>query len=175
MITTDAHSRAADAEALLLEKASKELSEFLHRRQLRSTPERKAILACIFSRSDHFGADELHEAIEKGGYHVSRSTLYATLQLLAEAQLVRPHQFGNLPVQYERALPGAVENHLHLVCNLCGRVKIVKSPELMAQLSRNTYPTFKAESVALYVFGTCSRCLKRQRRLAKKKSSNPQL
>ncbi len=81
-----------------------------------------------------------------------------------EAGLVRRHQFGNQPAQYERVLQGVTESHHHLVCNVCGRVRPVKDPELMAHVNALKYPTFKTEFFTLYVYGLCSRCQKRLKR-----------
>ena len=60
----------------------------------------------MFSSDAHFYVDALHEALEMEGYHVSLSTVYSAIQLFMEAGLVRRHQFGNQPAQYERVLQG---------------------------------------------------------------------
>ena len=118
----------------------------------------------VFSSDAHFYVDALHEALEMEGYHVSLSTVYSAIQLFMEAGLVRRHQFGNQPAQYERVLQGVTESHHHLVCNVCGRVRPVKDPELMAHVNALKYPTFKTEFFTLYVYGLCSRCQKRLKR-----------
>lgn len=131
---------------------------------MRRTPERYAILEKVFSTDAHFYVDALHEAMTLEGMHVSLSTVYAAVQLFLEAGLVRRHQFGNQPAQYERVLQGLTESHHHLVCTSCGRVRAVKDPHLMAQLNNLKYPTFKTEFFTLYVYGLCSWCQKRQKR-----------
>lgn len=90
----------------LLNPARTALTSFLKEKKMRRTPERYAILEKVFSTDAHFYADALHEALELDGYHVSLSTVYSTIQLLLEAGLVRRHQFGNQPAQYERVLQG---------------------------------------------------------------------
>ncbi len=152
----------------LLNPARVALTSFLKERKMRRTPERYAILEKVFSTDAHFYVDALHEAMEIEGYHVSLSTVYSTIQLFMEAGLVRRHQFGNQPAQYERVLQGVTESHHHLVCNVCGSVRAVKDTELLERISTLKYPTFKTEFFALYVYGTCSRC---QKRLRKKNSA----
>ena len=148
----------------VLNPARAALSQYLKEKKMRRTPERFAILEKVFSTDAHFYVDVLHEAMELEGYHVSLSTVYATVQLLIDAGLVRRHQFPNQPAQYERVLPGVTENHHHLVCTSCGRVKAVKDPELADRISSLRYPTFRTEFFSLYVYGLCSRCQKRLRK-----------
>lgn len=148
----------------VLNPARAALSQYLKEKKMRRTPERFAILEKVFSTDAHFYVDVLHEAMELEGYHVSLSTVYATVQLLIDAGLVRRHQFPNQPAQYERVLQGVTENHHHLVCTSCGRVKAVKDPELADRISSLRYPTFRTEFFSLYVYGLCSRCQKRLRK-----------
>lgn len=147
-------------EERLLIPAKKALTDFLKSRGMRCTPERFAILEKVFSSADHFYADALYEALEMEGYHVSLSTVYATMQLLVDAGLVRRHQFPNQPAQYERVAVGTKANHHHLVCTCCGRVREVKDAALMEALGARRYKGFTPEHVALYVYGLCSRCRK---------------
>lgn len=142
----------------LLAAARATLEKYLRSKGMRQTPERLALLEKIFSSGDHFFTDVLYESMELEGYHVSRSTVYATLQLFLEAGVVKRHQFGNQPAQYERLVPGAVGNHIHLVCSVCGRVKEVRDPILTETLCRRTYAGFRPSGCALYVYGTCGRC-----------------
>ena len=142
----------------LLAAARATLEKYLRSKGMRQTPERLALLEKIFSSGDHFFTDVLYESMELEGYHVSRSTVYATLQLFLEAGLVKRHQFGDQPAQYERLVPGAVGNHIHLVCSVCGRVKEVRDPMLTETLCRRTYAGFRPSGCALYVYGTCGRC-----------------
>lgn len=134
------------------------LERHLKANGMRRTPERFALLERVFSTGGHFYVDALCEAMELEGYHVSRSTAYATMQLFLDAGLVRRHQFGNQPAQYERALPGDAKSHLHLVCTVCGRVREVRDTVLTADLCGRNYAGFKAYSCALYVYGICGRC-----------------
>lgn len=148
----------------LLNPARAALTAYLKERKMRRTPERYAILEKVFSTDAHFYVDALHEALELEGYHVSLSTVYSTIQLFLDAGLVRRHQFGNQPAQYERVLQGMTESHHHLVCTSCGRVRAFKDPDLMARINAMKYPTFKTEFFTIYVYGLCSRCQKRLKR-----------
>ena len=155
---------AADPADKFFLPARTALDKYLKANGMRRTPERYAILEKVFSTDAHFYVDALHEALTLEGMHLSLSTVYSAVQLFLEAGLVRRHQFGNQPAQYERVLQGATDSHLHLVCTSCGRVRAVRNPQLMSQLRGLKYPTFKTEFFTLYVYGLCSWCQKRLKR-----------
>ena len=61
-------------------------------------------------------------------YRVSRATVYNTLDLLLECELVTKHQFGKNIAQYEPAVGN--KQHDHLICNECNRVIEFCDPRL---------------------------------------------
>lgn len=140
-------------------------TEYLHSKKLRKTPERYAILDKVFDMTDHFYIESLYTALESEAYHVSRATVYNTIELLIDCGLVRRHQFNNQLAQYEK-ITGIGNNHHHLICTQCGKIKEVKDPELMKMMNARRYPTFHTAYFAIYVYGVCSRC---QRKNKKKK------
>ena len=89
------------------------LSQYLEAKKLRKTPERYAILDKIYATSEHFDVDLLYEMMSESEYRVSRATVYNTIDLLVDAGLVRKHQFGNHPAQYEKSYN--MVNHHHLI------------------------------------------------------------
>jgi len=97
------------------------LDDFIRRKGLRRTTQRDTIARVVFSKDEHFTAEELFERVRKTDADTSRATVYRTLGLLVEANLLREIDLGDNQTTYD---PNFVDkpSHNHLVCIDCGRV-----------------------------------------------------
>ena len=61
-------------------------------------------------------------------HHVSRATVYNTLDLLLDCALVTKHQFGKNMALYEKSF--GYKQHDHLICNHCSKVMEFCDPRI---------------------------------------------
>lgn len=138
-----------------IEKVLTIFSTHLEKNNFRKTPERFAILEEIYKRNDHFDAEALYIHMKTQNYRVSRATVYNTLDLLVNCDLVKKHQFGKNLAQYEKSY--GYKQHDHLICIDCGKVlefcdpRIQQIKTMMGEMLK-----FTVTDHALNLYGHCA-------------------
>mgnify|MGYP002857261460 CR=1 FL=1 len=144
------------------------LDKFLKDNGRRRTPERFKILERALEFSKQFSVEDLVEAMSHKNFIVSQATVYNTVQLLVEAGVLRQFSVKNRS-HYER-----VDNvsFIHLKCEHCGKVKLVKDPNFMAYMNARKFMAFTTSYYNLTVYGVCNDCARRIKQSKRKNKSS---
>ena len=122
----------------------------------RSTRQRAAVNEILGELEEFRTAQQLHDELRRQGKSIGLTTVYRTLQALADTGDVDVIRTGDGEAAYRRCSTG---HHHHLVCRSCGRAVEVSGPavEHWANAVAAEHG-FREVSHDLEIFGTCSNC-----------------
>lgn len=139
---------------LLLEKFKNKLSS--HNYKL--TKQREDILKVfIQNKNQHFNAEELFEKVQEINPEVGLATIYRSLELFCELDIIRQLDFDNSYKRYELNVKG--NHHHHLICLECG--KIVEFNDEVLEKFENSVEEeydFKIVNHRIKFYGFCKEC-----------------
>jgi len=137
-------------------KIKEAFTHYLIEKSLRKTTERYMILEHICQIRGHFDVEMLRQRLEENNFHVSRASVYNTIELLMDAGVVVRYQFTSQLVQYE--LKALASTHHHAICSYCGVVKEIKNDRISKDITNQRITKFTYEYHSLYIYGICSKC-----------------
>ena len=123
---------------------------------MRLTPQRTAVVAALLEASDFRSAQQLHELLRQQGQSVGLTTVYRTLQALAELGEVDVIVRDDGESVYRQC---SNSHHHHLVCRECGSTVEVEGPEV-EQWAHRIAESHGYTEIAhtMEIFGRCSAC-----------------
>jgi Fur family ferric uptake transcriptional regulator len=123
---------------------------------VRSTRQRAAISALLESLDDFRSAQELHDELRLRGENIGLTTVYRTLQAMADAGLVDTLRADTGESVYRRC---SDHHHHHVVCRDCGRTVEIADRKVEAWASEVAAEHgFSDVSHTIEIFGTCADC-----------------
>lgn len=128
---------------------------------LKSTSQRDDIARAFFEIGHHISAEELYAEVKKRNPHVGYATIYRTLRLLKECELVQERHFDEGQARYEAV---SERHHDHFICEQCGKI-IEFENENMERLQKLIARDLKARLTRhkMELYGLCSECLAKGR------------
>lgn len=136
-------------------RCPKEFFDFVVRRGLRQTPQRRVIVELVVSTRQHFTAEQLYDWARARDASVSRATVYRTLTLLTESGLIQELELGK-EVKYYDPNYVAHPDHNHIICLDCGKIIEFDSPEIDQQAQKIAQDLgFAVKSRRLQILATC--------------------
>lgn len=137
------------------ESICKKLAE----RDYKLTNQRRIILEAFLGKGvGHLSAEDLYMMVKKAHPEIGLATVYRTLDLLAELDVLQKMNFGDGRARYELN-QSELHHHHHLVCLNCGLVTEFNDDlldTLEDVVSRKS--GFKIIDHDLKFFGYCKKC-----------------
>jgi Fur family ferric uptake transcriptional regulator len=125
-------------------------------RALRATRQRAAVSALLDRLEDFRSAQEIHEELRRRGEGIGLTTVYRTLQALADADEIDSLRTESGESIYRRC---SATHHHHLVCRSCGATVEVEGPTVERWTRAMAADHgFTDVSHTLEIFGTCGEC-----------------
>ncbi len=94
---------------------------------MKMTEQRRVIARVLSESVDHPDVEEVHRRSVSIDPHISIATVYRTVRLFEEANIIDRHDFGDGRARYEESVE---EHHDHLIDMQSGRVIEFTSPEI---------------------------------------------
>ncbi len=122
----------------------------------RPTRQRKAVVAALSEVDVFRSAQDIHQLLRDRGDDVGLTTVYRTLQTLADADEIDVLRTPDGESVYRRCSTG---HHHHLVCRGCGLTVEIEGPAVESWATKTAREHGFAEvEHTLEIFGTCASC-----------------
>ena len=152
-LTIDFNDKIVKYEQLL-----SDFKSLLNKNSLKFTIQREVILETLYNSNIHLTPESLHHLIQEKYPELNTgiATVYRTLSLLEESDIVTSLSFGAQGKKYEL---GAKKHHDHLICTACGSITEFVDQEIENRQHKITEELgFKMSDHSMQIYGICKEC-----------------
>jgi Fur family transcriptional regulator, ferric uptake regulator len=151
-----------------VENRVKQIKQQLSAHSYKLTPQREATVRVLLENEEaHLSAEDVYLLVKEKAPEIGLATVYRTLELLSDLQIIHKLNFGDGVTRYEFRAEGAEHHHHHLICLHCGTVDEIME-DLLGPIEQGIEREYDFQIVdhRLTFHGVCYRC--------KDKVSDPQ-
>lgn len=125
---------------------------------LKFTIQREVILEMLYNSDEHLTPEGLHHLIQQKHPELNTgiATVYRTLSLLEESEMVTSLSFGAQGKKYEL---GAKDHHDHIICTSCGSITEFVDEAIEERQKKITEALgFVMQEHSMQIYGICKNC-----------------
>ena len=122
------------------------------------TKQREIIIDTIMDKKNwHFSAEELFEEVRKSDSEIGMATIYRTLELLTELDIIHELDFNEESRKFELYIEDT--HHHHLICKNCGKLIEFSDQDInYFEKELEEKYDFEITDHKLTFYGYCSQC-----------------
>jgi Fur family ferric uptake transcriptional regulator len=145
-------------------KQRKEFQKLLTDRKLKKTSQRALIWGVLLETKGHPSVEEIRDVLIAKGHRIGLATIYRTIKILLASGFIRQSKLHGM-TRYEPLI--SQPNHLHFICNDCGKTVEFPSRRIETLIERVTGEYGFEERYSRYaIFGLCKTCLRKEQKSA---------
>lgn len=140
-----------------------ELKDRLKETGFKITPQRRAIIEILLKHeNEHLSSEEIYDLVRVDCPEIGLATVYRTMQLLDEINVISKLNLDDGCVRYELSVDEEdCHHHHHLICSKCNKIMEVKE-DLLDTIEREIQSLYKFKIIDHDVkfYGLCEDCNK---------------
>ncbi len=128
------------------------------------TNQRRVVLEILYNRKgEHMTAEDIHNIVKVNNPEIGLATIYRSLQLLTELDLVDTLHLDDGIVRYEIHCDEEGHRHHHLICDVCGSISEAND-DMLDEIEKNLEKRygFKVKNHVAKFYGTCKECYNKE-------------
>lgn len=138
------------------------VKDLLRKHGLKVTSQRLLVLGILVSYPDrHLTAEEIYDLAREASPEIGLATIYRTVQVLLELQVINKVTFGDGYTRYELNGEESISGHRHhhAICTGCGKVYSLDT-DMLDMLERQVMDTigFQVSDHEVKLYGLCRDC-----------------